>query len=1318
MLAEILFALLALGIFRICSDVFMFWRSKLGIWKKTSQAPRQLPPVSKVVLQFSHDGELPTEYAPLLSLRKAKVKKENIVPDIVDELESKLTLTLIPKTHELPFSKRENRLPFVAIAKDGSTMEITARAGAAFHDNSTSISKFQSVVESVNIALKPSLELQNVAPTLINLQKLINDSFIGGITNFLISTMGLYWLVYVGMFLEVLIEYNLYILEWLCPIWLSDATAYPVARGKEGHHQLEFFFSGHVRLLRFIPVPFVVVHLPHFVIPGLHAELHDLITEQPLATAELVHERFPKIPLGLAATGLFSSFKSKIFFRGVLPRIAIEENHVDGSVTRQELGLAADSLVSLNMSLEGTVSKNTVQIDLQSVQVSQDDKVLAEVTGSMVLSTSSVTTPSRHGKKPMGVMEILLHSADEERLVSPLDLEIRAAVQAQGLNLDVESHQMHPFFKGKTDVFLVVKNANASGNIEVTTTLTDRKRDLMVLPTADLTFSGTIQTTTTPDGNSSKLYDGTSLVHPHLSHLEFAGNVTGNPQNGLEISVSSDGAYALFGTTDLPEIPEVGFEQDMMAHWSLEGDLALEGCAKLKTEEKKASLAQMDFTGTCGQATIRTSKCTFGTRAFLIPKGLTVHAVISNSTIVAGGLGHTHFLASWDFNDESPVLIDSKKAMSVELLVPELLDGGIKCHVGPEGSFELLGQCVPRRFFGVVSEEEYMRKKDIYDWRFLNALLNPGVEDTRLYKILDAVPLTDKLIVLAEMFSKDLHTLVTQAVKYWKKLRAILKEMNVVEPKEIVPGREMARLIVKLLYGNEIHTDRMYKIVKQATDANGLNIREVKVILSESLPALDEYPYEVDRILRWLNNILTPTPPMAEIHPISVLYDPPLSQLPKYSEMLKDIPSATEIYNAVDSKNSFDSGFAEKLSSVAPFLTLKQIEYVLSKQRLDWPEFLTRRLRYIYELKKRTHMIMYTYGGPEYLPQSVFISMYLGEACYLSAQCGASTAQSKVESLMGESLLGPLDVAVLLNACLGSLDQGQVNATNTRLLLNLLDKQPGFFLRGVLMEMANAKHRVVATSIIAVMEMDQSLAKVAFDVVRLFEDKLGVRMPRRKDYMAGGRWANESYYEAMQQAAKLVYADSEPYLAFKHHIETAYHASGDSCADLTVGSKNSIASMLHLPLKVSEEVASCMLAEDIPLTEHQLLVKKLSLEAQQAVELADKEGVACVFTAKLSNDKLEHHRLVTAHYLAAFEACRKLLASERVAFHQPWLRSFMGRNFEALTVLSVVQNVKDDIDKVRLWLAAQAGGFQYTGPNSADDQTLLDKVIDALYYYT
>lgn len=54
-------------------------------------------------------------------------------------------------------------------------------------------------------------------------------------------------------------------------------------------------------------------------------------------------------------------------------------------------------------------------------------------------------------------------------------------------------------------------------------------------------------------------------------------------------------------------------------------------------------------------------------------------------------------------------------------------------------------------------------------------------------------------------------------------------------------------------------------------------------------------------------------------------------------------------------------------------------------------------------------------------------------------------------------------------------------------------------------------------------------------------------------------------------------------------------------------------------------------------------------------------------------------------YREAFQACAAVLEYDKLAFQTKWFKDFYRRNFDALMIKSMYDNVIDDVDHVRDW---------------------------------
>lgn len=212
-------------------------------------------------------------------------------------------------------------------------------------------------------------------------------------------------------------------------------------------------------------------------------------------------------------------------------------------------------------------------------------------------------------------------------------------------------------------------------------------------------------------------------------------------------------------------------------------------------------------------------------------------------------------------------------------------------------------------------------------------------------------------------------------------------------------------------------------------------------------------------------------------------------------------------------------------------------------------------------------------------------------------------------------------------------------------------------------------------ALMALLELDQSSFRPMhrLDMTALLDSWLpGLKVPRRDDYMAGGRWARQSYYEALFSLAKNILEDAECYMALKSHLQRYRHAQ----------ESDPIPQPREEPLKGPGSFTD---------EESDQLQSKLqeSIDiARQAIKDADVKGklllpklLGNVKAAK--RDKL--YKEAVSAYQDAFEKCSRVRDLDKLSFQTEWFRSFYQRNYDALMIKSVYDNLIDDVDNVRYW---------------------------------
>jgi hypothetical protein len=211
----------------------------------------------------------------------------------------------------------------------------------------------------------------------------------------------------------------------------------------------------------------------------------------------------------------------------------------------------------------------------------------------------------------------------------------------------------------------------------------------------------------------------------------------------------------------------------------------------------------------------------------------------------------------------------------------------------------------------------------------------------------------------------------------------------------------------------------------------------------------------------------------------------------------------------------------------------------------------------------------------------------------------------------------------------------------------------------------------------ALLELDQNSFRPIhrLDMHALLESWLpGLKVPRREEYMAGGRWARQSYYDAIWSLATNLLEDAECYVALKGHIQ---RFRPNTEAD-------------PIPHPRGDEQGPTMDDEDD--FDHgdgqtRKLMESIAL-AKARIDEADVLGVTVVLKLmgdeKRTKSSPEYEKAILL-YKEAFDACAQVRALDKLAFQSSWFRNYYKRNYDALMIKSMYDNVIQDVDTVRQW---------------------------------
>lgn len=169
--------------------------------------------------------------------------------------------------------------------------------------------------------------------------------------------------------------------------------------------------------------------------------------------------------------------------------------------------------------------------------------------------------------------------------------------------------------------------------------------------------------------------------------------------------------------------------------------------------------------------------------------------------------------------------------------------------------------------------------------------------------------------------------------------------------------------------------------------------------------------------------------------------------------------------------------------------------------------------------------------------------------------------------------------------------------------------------------------------------------------------------------MAGGRWARQSYYDALSSLARNILEDAECYSALKLHLQRVrHHKESDPIPKPREEQKteDEYAFVDSGPTKLSEAIHI----------------------AREKIEFADQIGrkiLIQLITDEKTVKSSRKHAEATEAYFEAFAACARVRDMDKLAFHSHWFKEFYKRNYDALIIKSMYDNVIDDVDNVRYW---------------------------------
>ncbi len=1014
-------------------------------------------------------------------------------------------------------------------------------------------------------------------------------------------------------------------------VWLEEARA--EVRQTRAGRVLEFRFSGRLGRRGEEPLwSFQDVVLPHVVLPALRPRLADLLSSDPLATADFVASPDQAWAVFQVLDAVVSEAELQLRADTDIPGLQVVGDTPDLGEFQVQVEATGHCRVEGGL----RVTSGSGVLDVESWRLS------AEFAAGRLQAEGSARARSEAGQPLVALLEGLRRGKWREAV----DLEGQVHVETHGAlsGLRVGASYGHTHLRGRSHLNARVEDLCVNGSIGLAgRTLPE---EFQVLDGARMELSGRVRLA------DSRLESGRVQVVPTGS-LSLSGSIERSEKGGLDFSGRLEGDLGARVAASLGAFPELGVDTG-----ELSGELSGRLAARLRVTSSLLTDRKLVWHGDGTSMTWQSTRTLLEMdgRELELPAGSEFRLAVREGSIATTGLGRAELDVGWDLQGRSPLLRGLGR--EVEIFVPELRRVSFTLLVSEEGGVAITGL-----------------EGGLYDAHFFNALVRPGAEPERWMEILADEEAMERVEASLSVLSEVLGRFLGKVRRWVRKVIQVLDEEGIREIRDIVPAERMARVLSRVLCGTSAEQERIHRIVRRVVDGEGLDVPAVRRLIEEYYPD-HGFEFEVERGLKILARLLAPTEPVPAQTPLP---EEPLVDRREHAALFEGLVSAGRLYDRLAGGREIDLDFWEAVARQAPLMTLQQLRYILDAAGAAIPSPHRERMAMVAELKERVHRISDSYGGIAFLPQAWAISFFLGQAIRTSGVALGRAARDLEGTTSGlgggyvpSGVLGPWECAVLLHSCLASFWQGPPVQVNQALLLDYVAHQPAPFLKAVLWEMAHRSPRALAGVLYGLVQMEQQALREPVDVPEFLSRRLGIPVPRVEDYLAGGRRARESLFEALNETARRILEDAESYVAVRDYVQVARRQARG-------------------PVELQGPLVS------------------LQEEAQQAIRRADDLGARVQDFSRLAPS--ERKTLVGA-YEDAFAACRRLLAEEPRAFTLDWFREFYARNYEALMVLSVVRNVQEDVDRVRPWLETRLGR-----PAARGEQELLEQVVEALYFY-
>jgi hypothetical protein len=257
----------------------------------------------------------------------------HLTADLIHGICAEASVKIHGGRHEIPLDMNPSRPQFeLHVPKEGCRLTATANVGSDSFSTAQDLDvniptseRSRPMVKNAYLNLNPALPMANVASTLIHIPTLFED-------NTVIPRLRRIQLfrLFVDSIVAISssIEKFLWVIESFLQIHLSKVKISPLYKGTRDDDspewRLTLAFSGHVLLFGLIPIPFINIILPPFIIPQPHALLEYLLSKQPLASAKIRRENIAENRIAMALLDTVDTWKSELQLVATPPAVGID----------------------------------------------------------------------------------------------------------------------------------------------------------------------------------------------------------------------------------------------------------------------------------------------------------------------------------------------------------------------------------------------------------------------------------------------------------------------------------------------------------------------------------------------------------------------------------------------------------------------------------------------------------------------------------------------------------------------------------------------------------------------------------------------------------------------------------------------------------------------------------------------------------------------------------------------------------------------------------------------------------------------------------